>query len=57
MRLQRSICAVAAFRYSFLPDRAWCDVIDDHGAFEETLDGALLDLQGGPVVTEDFARG
>ena len=47
MRLPRSIWVLLLSGILFSRTAAWCDVIDDHGAFEETLDGALLDLQGG----------
>ena len=47
MRLPRSICLLLLSGILFSRTAAWGDVIDDHAAFEETLDGALLDLQGG----------
>ena len=47
MRLPRSIWVLLLSGILFSRTAAWCDVIDAHGAFEETLDGALLDLQGG----------
>jgi len=47
MRLPRSICLLLLSGLLFSRSAALGDVIDDHRAFEETLDGALLDLQGG----------
>ena len=47
MRLPRSIWLLLLSGILFCWTTARGDVIDDHRAFEETLDTALLDLQGG----------
>ena len=47
MRLPRSICLLLLASILFCRTTARGDVIDDHSAFEEKLDAALLDLQGG----------
>jgi large subunit ribosomal protein L16 len=47
MRLPRSIWLLLLASLLFCRTTARGDVIDDHRAFEEILDTALLDLQGG----------